>query len=256
MHLPWALLLRFTLLAGLAGALAMVDAKGFFRGVSSERSVAYAAENLYVLLPVVVGITLASFRHARRRGAFVLMLAATLLMISTDFLPGSADVRSETSMVYVKGSGRMERATVAERWNGPGALLAVGSHLLGRIPDEELEVRPSYRLDDGRYRLAQAYMKVGFLVLPAVIGGLVVGGIRWMDRGMLFTSRAAETIAEFLLGWLVGPLTLLIALVLGRQVVSLALYEGAPLAALFLPFLTLLGLSLAGWVTAAGGESE
>jgi hypothetical protein len=113
-----------------------------------------------------------------------------------------------------------------------------------------MAVQRSYPADAVRLQVAHAYAKVAFLLLPAVIAGLVLGAVSWMDRTMLFTSRATETAVEFVLGWLVGPLILVVALAMARQVLSLTLFDGAPPPTVFLPYLALLGISLVGWMTA------
>lgn len=248
------LLVRFLAAGTVALGVAWVDSAGALRGVSEAFVGGYVVENLYLLLPVVVGISLASFRHARRREAALLVAGATLLMVALDFVPASGVATSRAQMVQMNGA--LVQNPLRDRWNAAGALPLVIRHLRGDVPGAALDPRPAYSDDHPRIRVARAYARAGFLLLPLAVGGLVLGGIRWMDRTMLFTSRASELGVEFVLGWLVPPLLLLATVEMTHQTVSMVLFDRLPIPSILLPLVTLVGLGLGGWAAAGPGDGE
>ena len=236
----------FALCVAGAFAVAYLDAGRVLGDRASDLVLRYALESLYVLLPATLGIAMAATGvHLRRVAAW--MTAATVLgMVALDFAPGaSMRIGPETDLVR-GASGEMYRAQAPERWNSAGALRVLGAYVRGGYPGAD-DLTPIYDADAPRLVVAHAVLKLSFLLIPVAIAGAVLGAFSWIDHAIVFTSRASETVVEFVMGWVLGPAILGLATQMAIQVLSMVFFDAYPIWAIVLPYLALALLSGVGW---------
>ncbi len=237
---------RLAVASVVAFAIAWVPARNWV-GEPTATVFAYALESLFLLLPAAAGIALASLGRPRRVEALTTLAVVTLGMAALDFAPPSQVDVLPPSKHLLKDSGEMVMSNRIGRWNEAGAFPVLASYLSGQIPEANRTAR-TYRGGSPRKRVAHAIFRSIYLLLPIAVIGFVYGSIRWMERSMLFTRRSAERIAEFMLGWVLGPVIVGLAQTLSDGALSEALFGGASLAAITYPILALVALSVPLWL--------
>lgn len=209
-----------------------------------------ALERAYIVLPMLVGVAIGTFGGEIRRNRVAIgVLFVMLAMAATDLAPKSGRRSVEAMVVADPGSDVWYIRDVSDDWSAPGALGLVFHHIKGAFEGRD-DPTPVIRTDQPRWQLYRAYSKAFYLLSPIIAAGFVLGALSWTRRNLLFRSRSAELVVDFLLGWTLGPAMGFLAMTMGEGFRRGILFAGTPYIVVFMPYLTLLAISILGWASA------
>ena len=197
------------------------------------------------LIPVIAAISIGMLRFtpAIGRQGLRLALVTTVLMVGLDLVasPGTAGKRRPGSRAGrvrpVPGRGRVGRERRANgaglpAWRASGVVRRRGEH---------------YPAGHPRLRADLALVRGAYLLLPAILVGLVLGIQIWVAENVTFRTVAAERIGRLLTAWVVSPGAYFLMMTWTGAVSIKALLQSGPLLQILIPLLPFLLVGALGW---------
>ena len=224
----------FLLVVGSAAVLREGDASvslvsAMYVGILSMPAV------LFGVLPIIAGISLGVERvgDLSMKVAWSLIAGVTLLMVFIDIL---APVRSGGVLperVAITAEGVRARRPGLD-WSSVRAIPTVVSVLRGEVGDidERLSAYPS---DYGRVLASFSVFKLGLLLTPLSVAGILLGILGWVDRRVIFRSPRDESLARIVMAWAISPTLMWAIFSLSNSAQLKALFSGQPFSTTLLP---------------------
>jgi hypothetical protein len=190
--------------------------------------------DLYTLLPAIAALAVGTIRFDRclTSTAARMVVVVTVTMLALDLWIVPAAQRGTPLVDATFGDANAVRTIIA---------FATG-HLPGT--DELLRTYPAAH---PRVRAEGALRLIALLALPTILVGLVLGVGAWVRDRVTFREPRDETIARWLLAWLLVPA--IFALVVGWSggYGARILFRGEPLWLVLVPYLPAAAVDAVGW---------
>jgi hypothetical protein len=202
-------------------------------------------EGAFRLLPVVVAISIGmlTFTPAVLRQGIQLALAATILMAALD--AGTAAGPFAGAEALGVQQGRYSPSRVVD----PAGVSAIGTGLAfahGELSGWR-DASATYSPQHPRLRAALALLKGSYLLLPAILVGIVLGVQTWVAENVTFRTQPAERLARLLVAWIISPAAYFLALSWARGVTIQALLRAGGLLQILAPLIPFAAAAAIGW---------
>ena len=109
----------------------------------------------------------------------------------------------------------------------------------------ELDVTPGSDGGD-RPTVALAIYKAGHFFLPAVLVGIILGVLTWVDQRVSFHRPVDERVARIFLGWVVAPLCFTIVTGWSESLEANALFGTGSLGMILVPYVPFTAFAVLG----------
>lgn len=256
---------HFLMLTGMAVILISVGSATLLleRGASTTWSAALLAgilgtpPGLFVVLPILVGIAVGGERFERDSAKAIWSLiagtAAFMILLDVAGPVKSARTIARERVAYTESA--VEAFRTGSDWSSVRAIPTLAAAIRGELPnvDEQLEVYP---FGHDRLVAAAAFFKLGFLLLPLCIAGVVAGTVSWLDRRVIFRTPSDARLARIVVAWTVSPIVLWSLHALTASAQFKVLFVGQPLPLLLMPYVPVLVMAVLGIRRATGRVGE
>jgi hypothetical protein len=229
----------------IVGVLAWLDMGTQQQGQRGSALLFYF-ESVFTFLPIAAGLVAAQTRRVSLRALIAVVVVTTGLMVAQDFLPPSELTSEKREVVYMPLTARWEpQSTMLVRWQEGGTLRIVTDYALGRF--DRLDQPPPYGEAEQVLHVTYGVMKLGYLLLPFVIVGFVLGVRRWIAHNVMFRTRSGERLFFFVIAWVLAPAVPLIVWTISDMTRSFVTTAGWSLWAVASPYLVFAVLAALAW---------
>jgi len=251
--------LHFLGLTGMAAFLITVGSAALLReggatvtwGTALYAGILGTPGALFAALPIIAGISLGAERvgDVSAKLAWSFIAAVVALMV---FLDVAAPVQSHRNILRERvafSPEAVEAIRTGSDWASIRAIPTVLAVLRGEVRDVDERLN-AYPPEHGRVLASSAVFKLGLMLTPLSIAGIVLGILGWVDRQVIFRSPTAESLARVVMAWAISPGLLWAVHSLSNSAQLKILFSGQPLSIILashVPFVVLavLGIRLA-----------
>lgn len=242
-YLRWG---PFIIMAALSGIIALDR--------SPAPILATWVAELFLLLPAAAMVAAMGTRS--RRGAWIVGLATMALMVGLDFAsvdgPGAAGPNPE---IGVGPGGELLEGERDNGWLAAGAIVRVVRFLpegafAPREPDE------GYTRDSDLNLLAEALLKLAYLLVPFGLIGWSLGIESWMRRRVTFSRPTDEFLARVVLDMAMASGVVFWVFSTGQRALFGIVFLGEPAWTSTVPVLIVLLLGMPGWFRSRGDRPQ
>lgn len=240
--------LHFAVLVVLAGALEVftLHSAGDLSGSSLK---AFLPGYYYGVLPVIaaVSVGMLAFDSSVTRQALILAAVTTVVMVGLDLIPPTLTLTEAQQVVFQGDSFR--RQSIASELHGGNAFRTLLSLVRGDLASAG-EKLTQYPPDHPRLLVAMALSAGGYVTLPAILMGVVLGVQAWVARNVTFRRPVDERVARVMIAWVLAPFGFYLVTTWLRRIHVQVLFGSSGLAAMLVPYVVLGLIAAVGWVTA------